>query len=259
MDLQEKEKPWRVISNADGVDEEFTTLPEAIKGAEEVLALWRDQANDEGEWDEDVEGLEIHLLTHAARITMRDGDNEDDGVDYGITEIFGNELDEELRHLRADKDRLTQLCEEQGRELERFKFLAEKSQAEMRRDCTLLLSWHDMTQRADAAESALTQARAEVERLTKENYELNDIVSANYIVNRGQRGLEDIIRLRKRAEAAEQSEKVLQRALEIISDTDPASIGEHDDVCGTCCGMRETASEALEAKAAITAASGVGE
>ncbi|OHD28232.1 MAG: hypothetical protein A2Y38_25245 [Spirochaetes bacterium GWB1_59_5] len=67
------------------------------------------------------------------------------------------------------------------------------------------------------AEIALSQAREDVERLTKENYELNDIVSANYIMNRGQRGLEDIIRLRKRAEAAEQREKGLRDAVEVIA------------------------------------------
>lgn len=96
------EKPWRVISNADGVDEEYATMSEALEKADEVLALWRDQANDDGEWDEDVEGVEVHLVTHAARIVRRDGDGEDDGVYYGMTEMLGNEIDEELRTLRAE-------------------------------------------------------------------------------------------------------------------------------------------------------------
>lgn len=96
------EKPWKLISNADGIDDDFATLDEALKAADEKLALWRDQARDDGEWDEEVEGVEIHLVTHAARIVSRDGDNEDDGVEYGITEILGNEIDEELRQLRAD-------------------------------------------------------------------------------------------------------------------------------------------------------------
>lgn len=94
------EKPWKVISNAHGINDDFETLDEALKAADETLSLWRDQARDEGEWDEEVEGVEIRLLTHAARITNREGDNEDDGVDYGITEILGNEIDEELRQLR---------------------------------------------------------------------------------------------------------------------------------------------------------------
>lgn len=93
-------KPWKLISNASGIDEDYKSLDEALKAAEETLELWRQQARDDGEWDEDVEGVEIHLVTHAARITMRDGDNEDDGVDYGITEILDNEIDEELRKLR---------------------------------------------------------------------------------------------------------------------------------------------------------------
>ena len=95
-------KPWRVVSNADGVDEEFATLPEAIKAAEDVLDLWRQQSHDDGEWDEDVEFVEVHLVTHAARIVSRDGDNEEDGVEYGIAEILGNEIDEDLRRLRAE-------------------------------------------------------------------------------------------------------------------------------------------------------------
>jgi pyruvate-formate lyase-activating enzyme len=95
------DKPWRVVSNADGVDEEYAALKEALAEADKVLTLWREQANDEGEWDEDVEGVEVHLVTHAARITMREGDNEGDGVEYGITEILGNEVDEEIRRLNS--------------------------------------------------------------------------------------------------------------------------------------------------------------
>lgn len=100
-------KPWKVISNADGVDNDFATLAEALKEADEIVALWRDQAHDEGEWDEDVEGVEVHLVTHAARITMRGGDDEDDGVEYGMTEMLGNELDVELASLQAEHDRLS--------------------------------------------------------------------------------------------------------------------------------------------------------
>ena len=99
-------KPWKVVSNDDGVDDDYATLSEALTEADKVLSLWRDQATDDGEWDEDVEGVEIHLVTHAARITMRDGDNEYDGVEYGMTEILGNEIDEELRKLRAEVERL---------------------------------------------------------------------------------------------------------------------------------------------------------
>ena len=94
-------KPWKVISNDDGVDDNYATLSEALKEADKVLSLWREQATDDGEWDEDVEGVEVHLVTHAARITTRDGDNEYDGVEYGMTEILGNEIDEELGKLRA--------------------------------------------------------------------------------------------------------------------------------------------------------------
>jgi len=114
------EKPWRVVSNADGVYEEYATLPEAISEAEKVLALWREQATDDGEWDEEVEFVEVHLVTHAARIVSRDGDNEDDGVEYGITKILGNELDEELRTLRAELSRLTLSAAESQREVERL-------------------------------------------------------------------------------------------------------------------------------------------
>lgn len=100
------EKSWRLISNADGIDDEFATLDEALKAADETLVLWRDQAVMDNEWADEVEGIEIHLVTHAARIISSDGDNEDDGVEYGMTEILGNELDEELRQLRNENARL---------------------------------------------------------------------------------------------------------------------------------------------------------
>lgn len=90
-------KLWRVISSADGVDEEYASLDEALQEAGKVLALWRDQACDEGEWDEDVEGLEVHLVTHAARITKRDQDERGESVEYGIVENTA-----ELTQLRAD-------------------------------------------------------------------------------------------------------------------------------------------------------------
>lgn len=108
-------KPWKLISNADGIDDDFATLDEALKAADETLALWRDQARDDGEWDEDVEGVEIHLVTHAARIVSRDGDNEDDGVEYGITEILGNELDEELSQLRNKVAKMREALEKLAR------------------------------------------------------------------------------------------------------------------------------------------------
>jgi hypothetical protein len=88
-------KPWRVICAVDGIEEEFATLDEALKEADNVLSAWRDHAHDDGEWDEEVEGVEIHLVTHAARITIRDGDNEDDGVDYGITEMPVSEIEKD--------------------------------------------------------------------------------------------------------------------------------------------------------------------
>jgi len=69
------EKPWRVIDNANGVDDGYATEEEALKAADELLQSYRDQARDDGEWDFDVTGIEVYLLAYGIKESKQQTDD----------------------------------------------------------------------------------------------------------------------------------------------------------------------------------------
>jgi len=83
-----EKKPWRVSSPADNYEEDFATEAESLADAEKVLDLFREEARDEGEWDEDVEFVQVYRLCHTAQVIKREKD--DDGyehIDYGMMPV----------------------------------------------------------------------------------------------------------------------------------------------------------------------------
>lgn len=83
------EKPWRVESPADNYEEDFATEKEALADAERVISLFREEAQDEGEWNDEVEQVRVYRLCHAAQITKRESDNSN-----GCVEAFGTVTDD---------------------------------------------------------------------------------------------------------------------------------------------------------------------
>lgn len=82
-----KERPWRVSSPADNYEEDFATEEAALADAEKVIQLFREEAYDDGEWNEDVEFVQIYQLCHSAQINRRESHESGEAVDYGMAPV----------------------------------------------------------------------------------------------------------------------------------------------------------------------------
>lgn len=90
--------PYFAHSPEDGF-EYFATQSEALEFASRAIAEYKDAANFDGEWSDDVEGVRVGIVTHVARC---DGD-EKSGYDYEMTPLSSSPHTPQAEQVEAAK------------------------------------------------------------------------------------------------------------------------------------------------------------
>jgi len=85
-----------VVQNGDGDEDDFATLPEAIACADEILADYREDADD-GEWSDLAEHVRVLEVVAIAKPTYGADDDGEEFVDY--TMDAASECDPEISRL----------------------------------------------------------------------------------------------------------------------------------------------------------------
>jgi len=85
-----------VVQNGDGDEDDFATLPEAIACADEILADYREDADD-GEWSDLAEHVRVLEVVAIAKPTYGADDDGEEFVDYTMDAV--SECDPEISRL----------------------------------------------------------------------------------------------------------------------------------------------------------------